>query len=1393
MASGYSNLQEYNSGTDPTNSASYPTSAPPGLVVWWKLDEGSGTAVADASGNGYSGSLQGDPEPLWTNGVVSGGLNFDGYQNYVGSDQPICQTFTSVTMACWFKADNVSGENPTMLSTIHDDNPFYGEGYIGAFSIFNPDTRPDLGYLISFFMAGEAVTLATNAFDGYYHQVAGAWDGSQIELYYDGVLVGATNAPGDPVTADCYVRIAFQDTNGGCFLGGNLGEVRIYNRVLSSNEVAAIFNTDTIGDGIPDWWRQQYFGSGTTTDSTSCASCNPEGDGLSNLQKYQNGLDPFVSYAVTAPPIVLANSSGNMAWVTDAGAGVSYSWAIDNGTIDSGSGTTNVSWSAGDGGMATLRVQLTTSGGTINLGAAVVISPCTLPSTITVPNSAFSASTANTASVPTGFFTLNSGFTNGAPYGIEQSTSSDSNFYGLADIVIGELFFKMTPAGTLTMAYQFDTSHVTNGYGSYLPLQGTGNDTNHFYGVTYFGGKTNNLSLCLGLTPWIGYGSIFKLTQQGASMTLTTLYKFTSSPDGANPIGGLVFGAGGDSNNFYGVTEQGGSAACSIDWGCCLSGNGTVFKFSSTAGTNATLYRFLGGSDGEDPRAGIILGRNGYLYGVTSAGSGNYGTVFRINTNGNATSFLSLHQFTNSGGDGATPLGSLVEGSGTDSNNFYGTAYGGGTNGYGTVFKVNSNGTSFVTLHQFSGTADGAYPAAALVQSYDGNYYGTTTEGGPNGNGAVFRMTPAGTLTTLYSFTGGADGGRPDYGEQVSGKGTTLGSFDGYLYGATSAGGSLGHGTVYKVSLASYTWSITGGTITSGLGTPNITWTAGSGGAATICVTVSNSAVCNTNICSSFIPINSPIAAGAEQGVAVTPDGKLWAWGWNDGNLGDGLDSTIRENVFSVEGHLPYPSDVAPVTSCGGQAITNAVALAAGGDDFTLVADANGAVWTFGENTMGQLGIGSVGDTNIYSVPMRINGVSNVVSVAAGYRHALALRADMKVFAWGDDTYGQLGVGGSSGQTNTPIQSLIPTGTNIVAIAAGYSHSVALDATGRIWLWGSGTGGQLGDAGFTNLTRPTLLTNISNVIAIAAGDYHTIALASNHTVWTWGENDSGQLGRSGLSGLPGQVSNLTGVVAIAGGGADLASPPSGGAFTLAVTSNGLVYAWGDNSVGQLGTNSSAVAFTNRPLLVAGISNVVSVSTPVSGDGGNDYGDVGGAHVVAMTVDQGTNHYWGWGDNNAGEVGNGISGFSGGMFVQYTNQYAPAQVQFCTRCQRTVQLGTSGSFTAECNGTLYLYFNDEVGLFSDNSGSFTVTVNAVTTNVPASDPTGYGIGIAVGMVTNGGVYSFTASGFCFHNGSLPKTDADGNLTNGLPSDCSSINITNAVCPIAKCFSLVGEIQ
>lgn len=491
-----------------------------------------------------------------------------------------------------------------------------------------------------------------------------------------------------------------------------------------------------------------------------------------------------------------------------------------------------------------------------------------------------------------------------------------------------------------------------------------------------------------------------------------------------------------------------------------------------------------------------------------------------------------------------------------------------------------------------------------------------------------------------------------------------------------------------------------------------------------------------------------------------------------------------------------------------------------------MVVDATGTVWTVGENDAGQLGNESESPNNAseYPVPLPVSGATgftNVVSVAAGYRHTLALCANGTVWAWGTDLFGAgsnptysgvLGAGNLNWNfnscgcfTNSPIQSLIPAGTIIVAIAAGNGFSLALDSTGLVWGWGDNSSGEIGPGIATGTNLPTLVQGISNVIAIAAGDNynssagggHSVALDANGQVWTWGDSEFGELGQGPLGTInpsPGLVTALTNqyVVAIA----------AGVGFTLAVTSNGQVYAWGDNSFRELGTNTSTIPYFGIPMLVPGISNVVLVSAPRSDDDmgtnmvtnaynfrGTSFQYTGGVHAMAMTVDGGTNHYWGWGDNSYGEVGQ-TGSISNGGATNEVSQYAPTgPLQFCTRCQREVQLGTEGTFTAQCNGTLYLYFNTDN--FGACTGQYNVAFGSLMTNVPANASTG----VAVASVTNGGTYSYSASGWCTNSFGLAFDPNGRDFSNRL-AECSSypgLNTTNTVCPMWQCFSLVGKIQ
>jgi len=266
---------------------------------------------------------------------------------------------------------------------------------------------------------------------------------------------------------------------------------------------------------------------------------------------------------------------------------------------------------------------------------------------------------------------------------------------------------------------------------------------------------------------WVGL-TVGLLITAAQAQTLTVLHSFGTGGDGTYPESGLVQGKDG---YFYGTTL------------------GTVYRISSS-GAFTNLYSFSPPS-GAMPFAALVQGADSNFYGTTTEGTGNnYGTIFRISPAGTLTN---LYNISTNGSDGDDPMGALVQG--TDGN-FYGTmGFDGDTNADhtfdGTVFRISPSGV-FTNLHRFlvNGLVDGFIPLAGIIQGNDGWFYGTTVYGGTNGAGTVFKISSSGTLTTIYNFSGGADGGGP-LAKLVQGS-------DGWFYGTTTPLG--GTGTVFRIS-----------------------------------------------------------------------------------------------------------------------------------------------------------------------------------------------------------------------------------------------------------------------------------------------------------------------------------------------------------------------------------------------------------------------------------------------------------------------------------------------------------------------------------------------------------------------------------------------------------------
>ena len=250
----------------------------------------------------------------------------------------------------------------------------------------------------------------------------------------------------------------------------------------------------------------------------------------------------------------------------------------------------------------------------------------------------------------------------------------------------------------------------------------------NFYGTTQRGGR-------------FGAGTVYRMTPAGA---VTIHYSFTGGTDGSLPAAALVQR---DDGNLYGTAVMGGA------------GLGTVFRIS-TAGAFTVLHTFAGSTDGATPYAPLIKARDGNFYGVTFGGS----TVFRMTPSGTVTT---LHRFSNIDGQ-VSPFAPLVE---AMDGNFYGTTR------FGVIYRVSAAG-DFAVVHRLDSATEGATLDSALVQGADGSFYGTARNGGVNNGGTVFRVTPAGLVTVLHAFSGGADGEGPEAG-LIQGP-------DGAFYGTTA-------------------------------------------------------------------------------------------------------------------------------------------------------------------------------------------------------------------------------------------------------------------------------------------------------------------------------------------------------------------------------------------------------------------------------------------------------------------------------------------------------------------------------------------------------------------------------------------------------------------------------
>ncbi len=277
---GYNNLQEFVSGTDPTNSVSHPTNIPPNLLGWWKLDEQSGSVASDSSENSNTGSVVlGDGG--WTSGLINGALFFDGESTQVFvTNSPSLNPPTGISIAVWVDAGDWF-TNTRILEKGKSDNQ-YGLLINGA---------GQLEFLLASVTNGTLSTTPPST--GSWHHLVATYNGALISLYIDGQQAAQQSASGPLATTADPLAIGGKPSGGPAFsFYGIIDDVQIYGAALSASQVAQLYNTDSVGDGIANWWRQQYFGNSSTTGATTCATCDFDSTGQNNLFKFVTGLDP---------------------------------------------------------------------------------------------------------------------------------------------------------------------------------------------------------------------------------------------------------------------------------------------------------------------------------------------------------------------------------------------------------------------------------------------------------------------------------------------------------------------------------------------------------------------------------------------------------------------------------------------------------------------------------------------------------------------------------------------------------------------------------------------------------------------------------------------------------------------------------------------------------------------------------------------------------------------------------------------------------------------------------------------------------------------------------------------------------------------------------------------
>ena len=391
------------------------------------------------------------------------------------------------------------------------------------------------------------------------------------------------------------------------------------------------------------------------------------------------------------------------------------------------------------------------------------------------------------------------------------------------------------------------------------------------------------------------------------------------------------------------------------------------------------------------------------------------------------------------------------------------------------------------------------------------------------------------------------------------------------------------------------------------------------------------------------------VDAGYYSSMALRGDGTLWACGDNDrGHLGDGTNT--RRDTFTQTQTEP------------------GVAAFAFGGYHAVAAGSDGGLYTWGSHEFNRLGTPI--DADVWSPRFIIGGRSTAVggvftATAGGTGHSLSIKGDGTLWAWGENSVGQLGLWYGGGSTPFPVR--VGTENDWVAVAAGGDSSYAIKSGGTLWAWGRNSVGQLGLGDTSPRLAPTQVNGDTDWISVATRLGHVLAIKSDGTLWAWGGNGSGQLGDDSTnpSYVPIQVGTDT----------DWTSAAAGYAFSAAIKSDGTLWTWGENASGQLGSNSTEDTWT--PAAVGAETDWVSVTAGLS-------------HSLGLKSD-GT--LWGWGENAVGQTGTGMG----------PDVLAPLQIG-ADDSWAQVMAGIDHSHAVKADGTMWGWGVNSFGRIGDSSTS-----------------------------------------------------------------------------------------